>query len=197
MRLAGERRPVVCLQEESASCADELVRPGRQAERAEFSILLGDEHAEGRGEPVPLAAHHLGDGVYLRFVHAVRGLAGDSGRHRARISVDVAVGQQVKILVPQLPVEFVTRQLSFAAFAEYTQHPLAALHFACLLILVMSAACAPSPCRPRYRSAPERASPSDYYRHPVTVREIPLPSIVLPSLRCSHNSLVPYLSSAP
>src|SRR5260370_7386484 len=197
MRLAGERRPVVCLQEEPDYFADELVRPGRQAEGAEVCILLGDGDGAGRGEPVPVAAHPLGDGVYLRFGHAVRGLAGDSGRHRARISVDVAVGQQVKILVPQLPVEFVTRQLSFAAFAEYTQHRLGALHFACLLILVMSAACAPSPCRPRYRSAAEGRYPSDYYRHSVTVREIQVPSIGLPSLRGSHNSLVPYLSSAP
>src|SRR6266700_861484 len=38
----GEGRLIVCLQQEADYFTDELVRPGRQAERSRFPILLGN-----------------------------------------------------------------------------------------------------------------------------------------------------------
>ena len=61
MGAVGEGRLVVRLQQETDHFPDELVRPGRQAERAQLPVLFRDEHAPGWGEPVSLVAYRIDD----------------------------------------------------------------------------------------------------------------------------------------
>ena len=74
MRMAGERRLVVCFQQEAHYLADELVRPGGQPKRPQLPVLFGNVFPLGRREPVALVAHRLDDGVDLLLGHTVRGL---------------------------------------------------------------------------------------------------------------------------
>ncbi len=128
----GERRLVVRLQQQADHLPDELVRPGRQAQRTRTSVLLRDVHAPDRPEAVALVAHRLDDPVDLPLGHAVHGLRRDPGRHRAMIGVDATVGQQIQLRVEQLSIQFVARQATPAALTQDTQHRCGALHFAYL-----------------------------------------------------------------
>ena len=103
----GEDRFVVRLQQETHHLADEFVRPGRQAERAPLPVLFRDVDPPGRAEPVALVAHRIDDAVDLFQRHAVDGLMSGPGRHRAVVGVDPPVGQQVQLLVEQLPVQLI------------------------------------------------------------------------------------------
>ena len=50
VRMVGERRLVVCFQEKADYLADELVRPGRQSQRAQFPVLFRDVDPPDRTE---------------------------------------------------------------------------------------------------------------------------------------------------
>ena len=69
----GELRLVVRLQQQAHHFADQLVRPRRQAERAQFPVLLRDVDPPDRAEPVALVAHRVDDRLDLAQGHAVRG----------------------------------------------------------------------------------------------------------------------------
>ena len=72
--MAGERRLVVCFQQEARYFADEFILPGGQSQRAHLPVPFRDEHPAGGSETVALVAHRLYDGVDLLLGHAVRGL---------------------------------------------------------------------------------------------------------------------------
>ena len=131
---AGELRLVVRLQQQAHHFAEQLVRPGRQAERAEFPVLFRDVDPPGRAEPVALVAHRIDDAADLAQGHAVHGFPGGPGRHRSVVGVDPPVGQQIQLRVEQLPVQLIQRQSLPAALTEDTQHGFGVLHFAYLSV---------------------------------------------------------------
>ena len=91
------------------------------------------------------------------------------------VGVDVAVGQQVQILVEHLPVELRERQAFPAALAENVKYHFGCLHFAYLMASLSFITCAPSPCGPLL--AVSRLSgryPADYYGHSVAIGLAPL-----------------------
>lgn len=151
VRAGGERRLVVCLQQQAHHLTDELVRPGRQAQRTQFPVLFLDIHASNWGEPVALVAHRLDDGTDLLHGRAVRGFWCGAGCHRPVVGVDPPVRQQIQLRVEQLSIQLGTRQTLPAAFAEDTKYRFGVLHFAYVPVLRCPITCAPSPCRRRYR----------------------------------------------
>src|SRR5215468_9906370 len=114
--------------------------PGDGASRS-----FRDIDAAGRGEPVPLVPHQLDDLVDLALGHAIGGFHAGTRRHRPLVGVDVAVRQQVQVLVEHLPVKLRERQALPAALAENAQYHCGFLHFACLLAWCYSS---PVPLRP-------------------------------------------------
>ena len=90
---AGELRLVVRLQNEADHFLQQLVRPRRQPQRTLFRCsLLVDVGASHRGPPVLLLAERGDDRLDLAEVHAVNGLARGPGGHRARVTVELPVG---------------------------------------------------------------------------------------------------------
>src|SRR6266581_4464772 len=88
-------RPCPCvsyLQQEADYFTDELVRPGRQAERSRFPILLGNMDPPDGLESVAFVAQRIDDASDLRFGHSVCGLSVDSGCHGSLIGVQTPVG---------------------------------------------------------------------------------------------------------
>src|SRR3984957_20915985 len=79
-------------------------------------------------------AHQLDDLADLPLGHAVRGFPAGSRRHRALIGVDIAVSQQVQVLIEHLSVELVTRQALPAAVAEDFKYRPGVLHYAYLTV---------------------------------------------------------------
>jgi hypothetical protein len=145
VRAVGERRLVVRLQQQAHHLTDQLVRPGRQAQRAQFPVAFRDVGAPHRGEPVALVAHRGDDRLDPCHGHAVRGLLGGSRGHRAVVGVDTPVGQQIQLRVEQLPIQFLDRQATPAAFTKDTQNHFGVLHFAYLLVVGIRS---PGPLRP-------------------------------------------------
>ena len=76
VRAAGESRLVIRLKEQAHHLADQLVRPGRQAERPQFAAFLRDVDPLDRAEPVALVAQRIDDAPDLAQRHAVRGFPG-------------------------------------------------------------------------------------------------------------------------
>ena len=142
----GEPRLVVRLQQEADHFADELVRPGRQPERACLPILLRDVDPLAGLEPVALVAHRIDDASDLLQRHAVHGFPVDPGRHRSMVGVDTPVGQQIQLRVEQLSIQLIARQATPAAFTEDTQYRFGVLHYAYLPALRCPITWPPSPC---------------------------------------------------
>src|SRR6266571_1404645 len=92
----GEGRLIVCLQQEADYFTDELVRPGRQAERSRFPILLGNMDPPDGLESVAFVAQRIDDASDLRLGHSVCGLSVDSGCHGSLIGVQTPVGQLIQ-----------------------------------------------------------------------------------------------------
>jgi len=61
----GELDVVVRLQQQAHHLADQFVRPGRQAQRAQLPVLLRDQHPPHWTKPVTLEAHRLDDAADL------------------------------------------------------------------------------------------------------------------------------------
>src|SRR3954451_18719104 len=59
----GERRLVVRLQQQAHDFPDELVRPGRQAQRAGLPVLFGDMDSPCWRKSVALVTHRIDDAV--------------------------------------------------------------------------------------------------------------------------------------
>src|ERR1700722_12387499 len=115
-------------------------------------------------------AHQLDDLADLPLGHAVRGFPAGSRRHRALIGVDIAVSQQVQVLIEHLSVELITRQALPAAVAEDFKYRPGVLHYAYLTVPKKSVTCAPSPCGPALPgSRLAGRSPCDYYGHSVAL----------------------------
>ena len=98
MRTAGERRFVIRLQQEPDHFADELVRPGRQAQRPRFRrVLLRYVQSPYRVEPVALVAHRIDD-------------AADLAQRKIRpgdlVLVKGSRGVRTDLVVERLKVEF-------------------------------------------------------------------------------------------
>src|SRR6185312_6173796 len=147
MRTAGELRLVVRLKQQAHHLADQFVRPGRQAERPQFAaLLLRDVDPLDRAEPVALVAQRINDAPDLAQRHAVRGLPGGPGRHRALVGVDAPVGQQIQLRVEQLPVQLCQRQAAPAALTQDTQHRFGVLHYAYLPASKCPVTWPPWPC---------------------------------------------------
>src|SRR5580704_1394348 len=128
----GELRLVIRLQQEADHFADQLIRPGRQAERPFPSVLLRDPDPPYRPEPVTLGAQRIDDPPDPGQRRAVRGLPVSPRRHRPLVGVDATVGQQIQLRVEQLPVQLIARQPTPAAITQDTQHRFGVLHFAYL-----------------------------------------------------------------
>src|SRR6478672_2757996 len=148
VRVVRELRLVVRLQKQAHHLADQLVRPGRQAQRTELPVLLRDVDTAYRRESVFLLPHQPGDPVDPRLGHAVRGLTIGPRRHRPLVGVDAPVGRQVQVLIEHLPVELVARQALPAALAEDVKHHVGFLHYAYLAIPAIQS---PVPLRPVVR----------------------------------------------
>jgi hypothetical protein len=142
---AGELRLVVRLKQQANYLADQLIRPGRHAERTEFPVLLRDIDPPHRAEPVALVAQRINDAPYLFHRHAVRGFPGDPRRHRPLVGVDAPIGQQIQLRAEQKPVQPFQRQAAPAALTEDTQHCLGIPHLA---YLPVSNVRSPGPLRP-------------------------------------------------
>jgi hypothetical protein len=126
----------VRLQQQVYHFPDQLVRPGRQAQRSEFPILLRDIDPPNGRESIALVTHRTDDAVDPAQRHAIHGLLRDPGRHRALVGVNTPVGQQIQLRVEQLPIQLLTRQTCSATFTQDTEHRFGALHFAYLLALI-------------------------------------------------------------
>ena len=105
VRPVGEHRLVVRLKQQAHHLPDELVRPGRHAQRARLPVLLRDVHPPDGPEPVALVAHRIDDPADLPHGHAVCGFLRGPGRHRALVGVDPPVGQQIQLRVEHLPIQ--------------------------------------------------------------------------------------------
>ena len=147
VRSVRELRLVVRLKQQAHHLTDQLVRPGRQAERPELAALFRDVDPLHRAEPVTLVAQRIDDAPDLAQRHAVRGLPGGPRRHRALVGVDPPVGQQIQLRVEQLPVQLLQRQAAPAALTQDTQHRFGALHYAYLPASKCPVTWPPSPCR--------------------------------------------------
>jgi hypothetical protein len=147
MGTVGERRLVVRLQQEADHLADELVRPGRQAERPRLPVLLRDIDPLDWLESVALVAQRIDDAPDLRLGHAIRGLSVDSGRHGPLVGVQTPVGHQIQARIEQLSIELVARQATPPAFTEDIQHCFGVLHYAYLPALKYPITWPPWPCR--------------------------------------------------
>src|SRR5262249_41710991 len=122
-----------------------LCRFRGKAEGAELPVLFRDIDAAGRGEPGPLVPHQLDDLVDRALGHAIGGSLAGAWRHRPLVGVDVAIRQQVQVLVEHLPVQLRERQALPATLAENAQYHCGFLHCACLLAWCCSS---PVPLRP-------------------------------------------------
>ncbi len=89
----GERRLVVRLQEEADHFADNLVRPGRQAERSPFPVLFRDIDPLHRLEPVALVAQRINDAPDLAQRRAVHSFPVDPRCHGPLVGVQTPDGQ--------------------------------------------------------------------------------------------------------
>src|SRR2546423_4060988 len=131
--MVGELWLVVRFKEQAYHFADQLVRPGRQAERPHLPVLFRDIGPPDGLEPVALVAQRIDDAPDLASRHAVRGLPIGPRRHRALVGVDAAVGQQIQLRVEHIPVETFKRQATPSAFTKDTQYRFGFLHYAYLL----------------------------------------------------------------
>src|SRR5215471_17263407 len=132
---AGELRLVVRLQQQADYLLQQLVRPRRQPQRTLLAAsLLLDVGAPHWCPPVTLLPERGDDRLDLGEAHAVHGLAGDPGRHCARVPVDLPVGEQVKARVEQAPVDPFQRQSVPAAFTNDLQHGYGVPHLAYLTV---------------------------------------------------------------
>ena len=170
----GERRLVVRLQQEADHLADELVRPGRQAERPRLPVLLRDIDPLDRLESVALVAQRIDDAPDLRLGHAVRGLSVDPGRHCPLVGVQTPVGQSDTARVEQLSIELVARQATPPAFTEDIQHRFGVLHYAYLPALQVSDHLAPFALWTAFPSSLVGRDSHDYYGASVTIGLAPL-----------------------
>src|SRR5664279_817810 len=166
---SGERWSVVRLEQQTHYLTDDLVDPGRHAQRTPGPVLFRDVHASCRGETVTLVAHRIDDAFDFARGHAIHCLLCDPGRHRALVRVDAPVGQQIQLRVEQLSIQFLTRQATPAAFTQDTQHRFGALHFAYLLVPRCPITCAPSPLRTAFPSSLAGRDSGDYYGHSVAI----------------------------
>src|SRR5580700_554379 len=79
-------------------------------------------------------AHQLDDLADLPLGHAVRGFPAGPRCHRPLVGVDIAVSQQVQVLIEHLSVELITRQALPAALAEDFKYRPGVLHYAYLTV---------------------------------------------------------------
>ena len=120
--VVGEPDVVVGLQQQAHDLGDQLVRPGRQAQRALLPVLLGDVDPLDRPPSIPLTAQQVDDRLDLGQGHPVHGLPGDPGRHRTGVGVDATVGPQEQLRIEQLPIQPLQRQAAPAAFPDDAQN---------------------------------------------------------------------------
>ena len=118
--MVGELRFVIRFKEQTHHFSHQFVRPGRQAERPTFPILLWDVNTPDGLESVALVAHRINDASDLTQRHVVRGLRIRPRRHGPLVGVQTPVGQQIQLRVEQLSVQFSTRQAAPAALTEDT-----------------------------------------------------------------------------
>jgi hypothetical protein len=142
----GELGLVVGLQQQADHLGDQLVRPGRQAQRAQLPVGFRDVDPLDRPPPVALGAQRVDDRPDLGQRHAVHGLRCDPRRHRTLVGGDAPVGQQEQLRVEQLPIQPLKWQSPFTTLADDVQHRCGALHYAYLALLDPLITCAPSPC---------------------------------------------------
>ena len=70
--------------------------------------------------------------------HVVCGFLCRSRSHRPLVRVDAPIGQQVQLRIEQLSIQLIARQAFPTAFTEDTQYRFGVLHFAYLLVLLVS-----------------------------------------------------------
>src|SRR5664280_2494274 len=78
---SGERRFVVRLEQQTHDLTDDLVAPGRHAQRTPAPVLFRDVHASCRGETVTLVAHRIDDAFDFTRGHAIHCLLSVSYTH--------------------------------------------------------------------------------------------------------------------
>jgi hypothetical protein len=134
----GELRLVVGLQQQPDDLLEQLVRPGWQPQRALLrGVLLLDVSAPHRGPPVALRLERPDDRLDLAEGHAVHGLARGPGRHRARVPVDLPVGEQEQVRVEQAPVKTFQRQSSPSAITSDLKYGCGVSHLAYLTVVLI------------------------------------------------------------
>src|SRR5262245_51119593 len=144
--MIGKPDVVVRLQQQAHHLGDDLVRPGRQAQRPLLSVLLWNVDPLDRSPPVALTAQCDDDRADLLQGHAVRGLTCDPWRHRPVVRVDAPIGHQLQLRIEQWSIQPFEWQSSFTALADDVRHRFGALHYACLPSPDTSITCAPLPC---------------------------------------------------
>lgn len=161
VRPGRELRFVVRLQQETHHLPDQFVRPGRQPQGPQASVLLRDVHPPDRGEPVTLGLQQADNLPDSSQAHPVGCLPVDPGRHRSAVGVDAPVGHQEQLFAEQLPIQPFQRQTASAPVAQDTEHCVSALHFAYLPgVAGVRTTCAPSPCERLSRSPRPGVTPA-------------------------------------
>jgi hypothetical protein len=170
----GERWLVVRLQQQTRHFPDELVRPGRQAQRPSLPVLLRDVNPACWGKSVALVAHRIDDAADLPQGHAIHGFLRGPRGHRALVRINSPIGQQIQLRVEHLSIQLTQRQAAPAALTQDTQHRFGVLHYAYLPVLDCPITWPPSPMRTAFPSPLAGRDSGDYYEASVALGLAPV-----------------------
>jgi hypothetical protein len=141
-----ELRLVVCFQDGTHDFLQQLVGPGRDAERSCFPRLFwfGDMRPSDWRPAVSLEAQGFDDLVDFRQGHPVHGLRCRAPGHGPVVTVDAAIGPKVESRLEELPVDVLQRQSSLASVADDVENVFGGSHPECLRVLFVRS---PTPLR--------------------------------------------------
>ena len=129
--VVAKLRLIVGLQERAQNFLQQLVRPRRQAQRAEFlPVLLRDIGSSHWRPPVPLMTQGVDERGDFGQGQRSHGFTRGSWGHRPGVGRQPGVGPQVQVWVVELSVEVSQRPPALAAISDDTQDSVGSTHLA-------------------------------------------------------------------
>ncbi len=181
VRLGGELRLVVCLQDGAHDLLQQFVRPSRDAERTEFTSFLRDVGPPDGGPSMALVPQPVDDRIDLPPRHPVHGLCRCAPGHRPRIAVDPTVGPQVEVRVVELSIDILQVETLLASLTNDGEDRFGVTHLAYLDF-------PPSDHLARFAMWPALPA-ADYYRASVALGLAPLGDLMFPRRRTNQRDL--------
>ncbi len=132
----AELRFVVRLKNKANYLLQQLIRPGRESERAlPIRVWFLDVDAPGWPPPVAFMTQSVNDCSDFGQGHPVHGFFRGAGGHGTGITIDLSVGFQVQLGVEQQPIDALQWQSSSATVTDDVQDRFGVTHLAYLAFL--------------------------------------------------------------